>query len=213
MATPGVGSGEGCSEPPGRFECAFVDSIRNATLRIGAPLEAGRILTLGDVLSFYRSSDLETPAGTEHGDRGPDLERRRFADGLFLLTDDGSLGELIPGLRFRIGGRVCALDHRLDGDRAAGPLRIEIDRSHSGYTRNWPAYLTRRWKLRAGDYSRFVESIVEKACAREAGAVLRLETPDRVRRFLAAVARRIHAAPYETYSRYLEPGAPFKSCD
>ena len=212
MATPG-GSGEGCSEPPGRFECALVDPIRNATLRIEVPLEAGRILTLGDVLSFYRSADLETPAVAEHGDRGPDLELRRFADGLFLLTDEGALGELIPGLRFRIGGRVCALDHRLYGDRAAGPLRIEIDRSQSGYTRNWPAYLTRRWKLRACAYSRFVESLVDEACARDAGSVLRLDTPDRVRRFLAAVARRIHAAPYETYSRYLEPGAPFKSCD
>ena len=68
----------------------------------------------------------------------------------------GQVGELIPGLRFRIGGRACDLDHRLDG----GPLRIEIDRSHTGYTRNWPAYLSRRWKLRADAYSRFVESVV-----------------------------------------------------
>ena len=95
----------------------------------------------------------------------------------------------------------------------AGPVRIEIDRSHTGYTRNWPAYLSRRWKLRADAYSRFVESLVEEACGREAGSVLRLDAPDRVRRFLAAVAGRIHASPYETYSRYLEPGAPFKSCD
>ncbi len=43
--------------------------------------------------------------------------------------------------------------------------------------------------------------------------MLRLDAPDRARRFLAAVARRIHAAPYETYSRYLEPAAPFRSCD
>ena len=27
------------------------------------------------------------------------------------------------------------------------------------------------------------------------------------------VAGRIHASPYETYSRYLEPGTPFRSCD
>jgi hypothetical protein len=165
------------------------------------------------VLSFHRASDLETPAAAGQGNPGPDLERRRFADGLFLLTDEGDLGELIPGLRFQIDGRACVLDHRLDGARAAGPLRIEIDRSHTGYTRNWPAYLARRWKLRAHAYTRFVESLLEDACAREAGSVLRLDAPDRVRRFLAAVAGGIYSAPYETYSRYLEPGAPFKSCD
>jgi hypothetical protein len=212
MATPEEASGEGCSEPPGRFECALVDPIRNATLKIAVPQEAGRVLTLGDVFSFYRSSDLETPAAAEHGDPGPDLERRRFADSLFLLTDKGALGELIPGLRFRIGGRACDLGHRLDGERATGPVRIEIDRLHTGYTRSWPAYLSRRWKLRADAYSQFVESLVEEACDREAGSVLRLDAPDRVRRFLAAVAGRIYASPYETYSRYLEPGAPFKSC-
>ena len=60
-------SGEGCSEPPGRFEYALVDPIRNATLKIAVPAEAGRGLTLGDVLSFYRSADLETPAAAERG--------------------------------------------------------------------------------------------------------------------------------------------------
>jgi hypothetical protein len=165
------------------------------------------------VLSSYRLADLETPAAAGRGDPRADLERRRFADGLFLLTDEGSLGELIPGLRFRIGGRACDLDHRLDSGHAAGPVRIEIDRSQTGYTRSWPAYLSRRWKLRADAYSRFVESLVEEACGREAGSVLRLDAPDRIRRFLAAVAERIYTSPYETYSRYLEPGAPFKSVD
>jgi hypothetical protein len=213
MATAGAGAGAasvgGCSDPPGRFECALVDPVRDATLTIAVPLEAGRGLTLGEVLSFYLSADLHTPAAADRGDPGPDLERRRFADGLFLLTDEGALGDLIPGLRFRVGGRACDLGHRLDD----GPVRIEIDRSETGYTRNWPAYLSRRWRLRAGAYSRFVESVVEDACAGEAGSVLRLDSPDRVRRFLAAVAGRIYASPYETYSRYLDPGAPFKSGD
>src|SRR4051794_1332385 len=101
MATPGVASGEGCSEPPGRFECTLVDPIRNATLMIAVPPQAGRVLTLGDVLSFYRSADLETPTAAEHDDASPGLERRRFADGLFQLTDEGALGEFISGLRFR----------------------------------------------------------------------------------------------------------------
>ena len=213
MGMAGAASGEACSESPGRFECTLVDRIRDATLDIAVPSEAGRGVTLGDVLSGYRSADHEATAGSGRGDPGPDLARSRFADGLFLLTAEGALGGLIPGLRFRIGGRACDLDHRLDGDRAAGPVRIEIDRSQAGYPRDWPAYLSRRWKLRAVAYSRFVESLVEESCAREAGSVLRLDAPGRVRRFLAAVAGRIHAAPYETYSRYLEPGVPFRSCD
>jgi hypothetical protein len=203
----------GCFEPPGRLECILDDPIRTAALKVAVPLRPDRSSTLGDVLTFYSVTDRDIPVAAEHGKADPYLERRRFADGLFLLSDDGALGELIPGLRFKIGGRACDLHDRLDNERAAGPLRIEIDRSQTSYSRNWPAYLSRRWNLRAGPYSRFVESLVAEACGRDAGAVLRLDTPDRIRRFLAALARRIYSAPYETYSRYLEPGVPFKSCD
>src|SRR5205823_2536573 len=113
-------SGAGCSEPPGRCECVLVDPIRNATLKIAMSKEAGRVRTLGEALSYYRSTDVETPDAADRGDPSPDIERRRFADGLFLLTAAGTLGELIPGLRFQIGGRACELDHRLDGEGAAG---------------------------------------------------------------------------------------------
>jgi hypothetical protein len=75
VATPGQALLEGCSEPAGRFECALVDPIRNATLKIAVPVEAGRAVTLGDAFSSYRKSDLETPAAAGHGDPGPDLER------------------------------------------------------------------------------------------------------------------------------------------
>ena len=61
MASAGAASGEGCSEPPGRFDFALVDPVRDATLKIAVPPEAGRVLTLGDVLSSYRSADLERP--------------------------------------------------------------------------------------------------------------------------------------------------------
>jgi hypothetical protein len=213
MATAVADFGAGCSEPPGRLECAIVDPIRGAIVEIAVPRGGGRGPTLGDVLSSYRASDREPPVASGGGEPGPDLERRRFADSLFLMTEDGALGELIPGLQFRIDGRACDLDRPIDTGREAGPVRIEIDRSRTGYTRNWPAYLSRRWKLRADAYSRFVESVVERAWAREAASVLRLDAPERVRCFIAAVAGRIHAAPYETYSRYLEPGAPFKTCD
>ena len=204
MATAEAASEGECSEPARRFACVLVDPIRDATIEVDAEVD-GRAPTLRDVLRSYRSSALETPAGSGSGEPGLDLERRRFADGLFPLDDSGNLAEPIPGLGFRIGGRACDLDHRLDGE-GPGPVRIEIDRSQSGYPRDWPAYLARRWGLRAGAYSRFVESVVEEAYGPEAGSILRLDVPDRVRRFLAAVARRIYAAPYETYSRYLGPG-------
>lgn len=213
MAELGVASGEGCSELPGPFECVLIDPVRDSSLTIAIPPENGRVGTLGDVLAFYRSADLEALATAGHVDPGQLLALRRYADSLFLLGDGGSLGELDPDLRFKAGGRACGLDRRLDGEWAAGPIPIEVDRSHTGYTRNWPAYLSRRWGLRAAAYSGFVESVLEEAYGREAGSVLRLDDPDQVRRFLAAVAGRIHAAPYETYSRYLEPCVPFRSCD
>jgi hypothetical protein len=196
-----------------RLEVVLDDPIRTSSLAFAIPPEAGPVRTLGDVLSFYRSADLGRLAATGHVDPARLLELRRSADGLFLLEGEGALGEVDPGLRLKVGGKVCDLDHRLDDAHAAGPLRIEIDRSRAGYSRNWPAFLSRRWGLRADSYSRFVESVVDEACGREAASVLRLDTPDRARHFLAAVGGRIHAAPYETYSRYLEPCAPFRSCD
>ncbi|WP_074307634.1 hypothetical protein [Singulisphaera sp. GP187] len=197
----------------GRFEFVLIDPVRDSSLKIAIP-HACRVRTLGDLFSFYRFADLETLASASaSASAGQLLELRRYADSLFLLTDGGALGELDPDLRFKIGGRACDLDHRFDGATAAGPIPIEIDRSHTGYTRNWPAYLSRRWGLRADAFSEFVESVVEEAYGREAGTVLRLDAPDRVRRFLTAVAGRIHAAPYETYSRYLEPCSPFRGCD
>ncbi len=213
MATSGVASGEGCSELPGRLEVVLSDPVRASSLKFAIPEEARRDRTLGDVLSFYRSADLETLASTGHVDPAHLLALRRFADGLFLLTDGGSLGDLIPDLRFKVEGRACDLEQPVDDATTAGRVRIEVDRSRTGYTRNWPAYLSRRWKLRADAYSAFVEGIIDEAHGKEADAVLRLDTPASVRSFLAAVARRIYASPYETYSRYLEPYAPFKSCD
>ncbi|MHC5540084.1 hypothetical protein ACYOEI_17840, partial [Singulisphaera rosea] len=196
-----------------RFEVVINDRVRNSSLRFAIPPECGHVQTLGDVLSFYRSSELEAFASGEQVDPGPLLELSRYADSLFLLDDEGTLGELFPDLRFRVGGRACGLDHRLGGESVPGPIRIEVDRSRTGYRRNWPAYLSRRWSLRADAYERFVESLTEQAYGSEAGDVLQLDTPDRARRFIAAVARRIHAAPYETYSRYLDPCVPFRSCD
>lgn len=206
-------SEEGCSEPAGRFGCTFVDPIRNAALTVAAPQSAGEGVTLRDILSLVRAADLARPAPAEREPLSADLEPRRFADSLFRLTDDGALAGLISGLRFRIGGRECGLDHRLGSERFAGSIAIDVDRSQTGYTRNWPAYLRRRWKLRERAYSRFVESVVEETFGPEAASILALETPAQIQRFLRAVAGRIYAAPYETYSRYLDPGTPFKSCD
>ena len=203
-------SGVGCSEPAGRLECAFVDPVRDATFRIALSMKDGRFPTLSDALAAVRAEEVATPG--DDG-RGPSVEGRRFVDGLFQLSDDGTPGDLIPGLRFLVGGRIWEPDRRLEHANGADAVRIEIDRTRTGYSRNWPAYLTRRWRLRAASYTRFVESAIEAACGREAGTILRLDSPDRVRRFLAAVARWIYDAPYETYSRYLEPFTPFKSCD
>lgn len=208
-----AGSAVECSEPAGRLDCLLTDRVRGASLAITVPRTADRGVTLADVLAACRDAGQATPPSRERPEDVSSCQARRFADSLFLLKDDGELGEPIPGLRFQTGGRECRLEDRLGGEKTATPLRIEIDRAECGYSRNWPAFLSRRWNLRARDYSRFVETVVELAFGHEARSVLQLDTPDRIRRFLGAVAARIHAAPYETYSRYLEPPTPFRSCD
>lgn len=199
------------SEPTGRVVVALDDPVRDSSLTIALPATAR---TLGELLESYRSADLRALAGAGHVDPERLLDLERFADTLFLLEDGGALGAIDPGLRFTVDGRPCPLDRPVLDDRPEGrPIRVAVDRSGARYSRNWPAFLARRWRLRADAYAGFVESVVADACGRAAEAVLRLDTPERVRRFLEAVGGRIHAAPYETYSRYLEPCSPFKSCD
>jgi hypothetical protein len=146
------------------------------------------------------------------------LELRRFQDSLFLLHDDGTLGQLDPHLRFSINDRPWDVAQPLALDtlkcrRDEREFRITVDRSQAGYDRNWPAYLRRRWDLRRGDYERFVTSALEQEYGAQADQVLQLDTPTSRERFLRAVATRIYHAPYETYSRYREPYPPMKGCD
>ncbi len=213
MAMEAAASGAGCSDAPARLTVTLVDPVRLASQIVSVPRPTDRALTPADVLQAFRASVPTTIRDRGRDWSGPELERLRFADGLFRLSPQGALGEPISGLQFRSGGRVCDPTGPLDVPSGAAPMSIELDRSRSGYPRNWPAHLSRRWHLREDRYSGFVESVVVQACGSEAEAVLRRDTPDRARRFLGAITRRLHAAPYETYSRYLAPGTPFKSCD
>ncbi len=206
-----MASAEGCSKLADRFEFVLSDPVRDSRLKFVVPPHAGPIRTLDEVLAFYRSADFDALASEGYVDPAQRLELARYADNLFLLDEGGDLGDLVPGLRFMTGDKVCEPDHPLVG--GAGPVRIGIDRSQTGYIRNWPAYLARRWGLRAEAYHGFVESVVETAYGQDAALVLQLDDADKVRRFLRAVGKRIYTAPYETYSRYLEPYAPFRSCD
>lgn len=192
-----------------RLDIVLDDPVRGSSLAFAIPAAAGEARTLGDVLASCRDAELGRLAASGFVEPGQVLALSRYADALFLLNDDGTLGALDPVLRFRVGGRARSIDEPLDPFGDAGPVRIEVDRTQTGYIRNWPAYLARRWRLRADAYARFVA----EACGPEAGDVLRLDTPGRVRRFLDAVGRRIHAAPYETYSRYIEPCTPFRGAD
>lgn len=213
MAAASVSSA-GRSEPGGRIRAFLDDPARGVCLEIAGPPGAEGTWTLGEALSSFRSGDRDGLAGTGLVDSDRVLEWERCADSLFLLEDDGRLGGLDPGLRFRVEGRAIGVDERIDAGRPdGGAFRIEVDRSRSGYTRNWTAYLSRRWRLREVAYRRFVESAVERVFGDDAADVLRVDSPDRIRRFLHAVSKRIHASPYETYSRYLGGGTPFKSCD
>ncbi len=195
------------------MEFILADPVRTSSLRSAIPEEVEGVQTLDDLLVFYRQADLAVLASRGLLPRNQLLELQRFADSLFVLNDDGSLGELDPDLQFYVDGEHVDLQDPVLERCPTKPILIEVDRSLAGYRRNWPGFLRRRWSLRADDYSHFVSTILEEAYGDEAEDVLRLDTPYRVEQFLGAVGARIHAAPYETYSRYLEPYSPFKSCD
>ncbi len=197
---------EECSKPLRSIVCTFSDPVRDASFAIDYSCQHGAMPTVRNMLEQFRAAK-SAFAGEQ------ELEIARYADSLFLLSDEGVLGDLIPNLRFRVRGRECKLDDSLPCKNLSNSIAIEIDRSETGYVRNWPAYLKRRWKLREGAYSQFVESIIDEAYGCNAVEVLARNSPSNALRFLSAVARRIFDAPYETYSRYLSPFAPFKSCD
>ena len=82
-------------------------------------------------------------------------------DYVYRCSDDGSLGDMYPGLILRQGGRQLEPGDAPSGVSMTSEGRdmllfdIEIDRESVGYDRNWRGFHRRRWDRNADEYARF----------------------------------------------------------
>ncbi len=125
-----------------------------------------------------------------------------------VLDRRGGLLSTAPGTVFRLGVRELALhevprpaDARVRGTEV-NLIDITIDRSETGYSRNWQGFNRRRWERSAPVFESFVETTVEQSCMNRSGSVLALCDYDSRISFLEAIARAIWNAPFENYSRF-----------
>ena len=122
------------------------------------------------------------------------------------LSDDGTPGTLIPGTVLRSGPRELNPDHTapcetvLLSDSYVHLLEVSIDRSETGYTRNWTGFNRRRWDRNSDRFERFVEG------ATGFGHESELD-------FLRLVAKEIWNSPFENYSRFTGRRIPYKTAD
>ena len=206
-------------------------TVENTLLRI-TDLVTGRLmavrmepedsgLAVGEMLDRY----------LKHTDVTALLAQRRITDGsvdaihaiqdyVYRCSDDGTLGDMYPGLLFRQDGRLLEPAVSPSGVSLESEGRnvllfdIEIDRESVGYDRNWRGFHRRRWNRNAADYARFVFTCLE-AHYGPAGAedILQLDSPSSKLMLVEAVARRIWASDFENYSRFTGRKLIYKTGD
>lgn len=122
------------------------------------------------------------------------------------LSDDGAPGALIPGTVLRNGPRElnpvqsAPREVVLLGGSYVHLLEVSIDRSETGYARNWTGFNRRRWDRNSDRFERFVES------ATDSGQESELD-------FLRLLAKEIWNSPFENYSRFTGQRIPYKTAD
>ena len=127
-------------------------------------------------------------------------------DVTLTLSDDGTPGTLIPGTVLRNGprelspGQSAPCETVLLSDSYVHLMEISIDRSETGYTRNWTGFNRRRWDRNGDRFEQFVES------ATDSGQESELD-------FLRLVAKAIWDSPFENYSRFTGQRIPYKTAD
>ncbi len=127
-------------------------------------------------------------------------------DVTLTLSDDGAPGHLIPGTVLRNGprelnpGQTAPCETVLLNDSYVHLMEVSIDRSDTGYTRNWTGFNRRRWDRNSDRFERFVES------ATDSGRESELD-------FLRLVAKAIWDSPFENYSRFTGRRLPYKTAD
>ena len=136
-----------------------------------------------------------------------------------VISEEGALLTLAPGTVFRDGVRELS-PHETPRRAAArvrdsevGLIDLTIDRSETGYTRNWQGFNLRRWERSSSDFQQFVEASVRHWCTSGSDEVLALDEHRSRIRLLEAISRSIWEAPFENYSRFTGSRLRYKTGD
>ena len=130
-------------------------------------------------------------------------------DFVYMAADDGQLGDILAGIIFKQGQRPIdldsnpSLDQAVVGDISVLVADLHIDRTNTGYDRNWAGFHRRRWLRHHDIYSDFVMSTLERKCGRkEAQEILELSCGDQTTKLVRTLAQRIWESDFESYSRF-----------
>ena len=136
-----------------------------------------------------------------------------------LIDDQGALLSLTPGTVLRYGVQEMA-PREVPPRTAAevseakvGLIDITIDRSETGYSRNWEGFNRRRWKRSVSAFESFVETSVERLYRNRSSYVLELCGFDSQIMFVKAIAKAVWEAPFENYSRFTGERLRYKTGD
>ena len=190
---------------------------RTCTLKID-PSDTG--IRLGPLVSNYLTG--VDPArlaavGQLLPESAPELSA--IQDVAHVIADDGSLDAVMPGTVFRSGVRALTeqdippVTTAAVGESMVDLIDMTIDRSESGYRRNWSAFNRRRWERSEAEYRSFVEEAVRRYCDSDSDHVLALDDSESRVAFVNSLAQAIWQSPFENYSRFTGRKLRYKTGD
>ena len=140
-------------------------------------------------------------------------------DVVHSITDDGRLSTIVPGTIFRSGARELSPQDVLPTtsarvrDSEVDLIDLTIDRSETGYPRNWAGFNRRRWERHADEFLSFAESSAQGLGEPYGDDVLALDSHDARVAFLKMIAKAIWDSPFENYSRFTGRRLRYKTGD
>lgn len=140
-----------------------------------------------------------------------------FQDVTLSLSDDGIPGPIVPGAVMRDGPRELSPDQPAPCETAllngsyVHLLEVSIDRSETGYARNWRGFNKRRWERHKDEFQQFVHSAT--GTANDTDPRPSLDTRQGRIDFLHRIAKAIWDSPFENYSRFTGLRLPYKTAD
>ena len=178
-------------------------------------------LAVGEMLDRYvKSPDAESLLAEQRMTADSAEALYAIQDYVYLCSDDGSLGDMYPGLILRQDGRQLEPGAVPSGVSMTPEGRdlllfdIELDRESVGYDRSWRGFHRRRWDRNADEYARFAFTCLEVQYGpANTEYVLQMDSPTSKLKLVEAVARRIWESDFENYSRFTGRKLVYKTGD